>query len=113
MKEFTIVNKNYSEQLESMLEDMVDQILEKKGYLPLDLGYDKLEGRTISIDEFRKRFCGGRSATWVKTHIFYPFQPSWVVDVHPGKGQAYTIFAKPAAKWMEKNRDKINWKGGE
>lgn len=113
MKEFTIVKKDYSKDFEEMLENMVDEIIQKKGYMPLDSGYDNLTGRTISLDEFRKNYCGGRSANWVKEHIFYKFQPSWVVNVHPGRGQAYTIFAKPAAEWMEKNRDKIDWEGGE
>lgn len=113
MKEVTIVNKNFSEQLESVFEEMVDRVIQKKGYLPLDQGYDHLTGRTISLDEFRKDYCGGKSVNWVKKEIFYKFQPSWVVNIHPGSGQAFTIFAKPAAEWMEKHRDEINWEGGE
>ena len=29
-----------------------------------------LVGRSIGIDEFRKKYCGGRSRAWVKEEIF-------------------------------------------
>lgn len=31
---------------------------------------DELTGRTIKLDEFRKKYCGGKSPEWVRTFIF-------------------------------------------
>lgn len=69
-----------------------------------------LIGKTIDLDEFRKKYCGGRSKQWVKQEIFYKFKPDWVDDIHPGRGRKITIFEYPAAEWMEKHRKEINWK---
>ena len=69
-----------------------------------------LVGRSIGIDEFRKKYCGGRSMAWVKEEIFYKFKPDWVDNIHPGRGRKITIFEYPAAEWMDKHRKEINWR---
>ena len=69
-----------------------------------------LVGRSIGIDEFRKKYCGGRSRAWVKEEIFYKFKPDWVDNIHPGRGRKITIFEYPAAEWMNEHRKEINWR---
>jgi hypothetical protein len=68
-----------------------------------------LTGRTISLDEFRKKYCGGKSKDWVKEQIFYTFKPDFVQNIHPGHGSRFIIFERPAAEWMEKHRKEIEW----
>lgn len=35
---------------------------------------EEITGRTIGMDEFRKKYCGGKAAEWVRTYILdrYP-----------------------------------------
>lgn len=90
-----------------------DQLNEaiQKAVIKLDLvPRNSLIGKTIDLDEFRKKYCGGRSKQWVKQEIFYKFKPDWVDDIHPGRGRKITIFEYPAAEWMENHRKEINWK---
>lgn len=113
MQEFADFPKSYSEDLKVVLANLVDDILKSKGYLPEDAAGDgKLTGHTIGLTEFSRKYCYPHSTKWVKENILYKFQPSWVVDVHPGRGRAFTIFEDDAAKWMKENRDKIDWKAG-
>ena len=91
------------------LQKAVDQIMKERGYVP----EEQLQGRTISIKEFAKKYCYPHGIDWVKKEIFYKFKPSWVANIHPGKGSSFTIFEMPAAKWMEDHREEINWNNGE
>ncbi|WEV44518.1 hypothetical protein OZX56_05435 [Lactobacillus sp. ESL0684] len=70
---------------------------------------DSLMGKTIGIDEFAKKYCKPHGKDWVKANILYKFEPDWCQDIHPGPGRGFTIFEKPAAKWMEEHRSEINW----
>ena len=90
-----------------------DQLEEaiQKAVIKLDLvPRNTLMGQTINLDEFRKKYCGGRSKQWVKQEIFYKFKPDWIDDIHPGRGRKIIIFEYPAAEWMEKHRKEMNWK---
>lgn len=67
-------------------------------------------GKTIDLEEFRKKYCGGRSKAWVKQEILYKFKPDWVTDIHPSRGRKIVIFEYPASQWMEEHRKDIDWK---
>ncbi|MCR4912211.1 MAG: hypothetical protein K5983_00465 [Lactobacillus sp.] len=83
----------------------------KKAVVELDLiPRSSTLGHTITLDDFRKKYCGGRSKAWVKEEIFYKFKPDWVDDIHPGRGRKITIFEYPAAEWMNEHRKEINWR---
>lgn len=90
---------------DSSLEQVVDQIMLKRGYVP----EDRLTGKTIGIKEFAKKYCYPHGIDWVKSEIFYKFNPDWVADIHPGVGRGFTIFEFDAAKWMQEHRKEINW----
>jgi hypothetical protein len=83
----------------------VDTIMKERGYVP----EDNLIGRTIGIKEFAKKYCNPHGKEWVKANILYKFEPDWCQDIHPGVGRGFTIFEKPAAKWMEEHRSEIDW----
>lgn len=112
MREFAGFPKTYTKEEKDFLTNLIDEILKEKGYLPLDNGDGNLKGRTIGMNEFRRKYCSNHSPKWVRREIFYKFTPDWVVDVHPGRGKKYTIFEKQAAEWMDKHHDEINWKEG-
>lgn len=83
----------------------------------IDLMVDEsLDGKTWTIDEFRKNCCANKSAEWVRRFIFLKFSDEidycnrgWVINPKGGRGKKQIIFAKPACKWMEENRRRINW----
>lgn len=91
------------------LTSVLDQLMAQRGYVPAE----DLEGRTIGINQFRKIYCGGKSAEWVRSKIFdrYPEvlheNGGWVVNPH-GKGQKTIIYQKKAAHWMEGHADSID-----
>lgn len=87
------------------LTQAIDQIMEKRGYAPAS----DLTGKTIGIEEFAKKYCYPHGTAWVKSEILYKYHPSWVANIHPGKGRGFTIFEKEASDWMAKNRNKLNW----
>lgn len=90
--------------------DQLKQTIEKT-VIEMDLvPRSNLLGKTIDLEEFRKKYCGGRSKAWVKEEIFYKFKPDWVDDYHPGRGRKITIFEYPAAEWMNEHRKEINWR---
>ncbi|MDK6268395.1 DUF771 domain-containing protein [Lactobacillus mulieris] len=74
---------------------------------------ENLDGKTITIDEFRKKYCGNRSAKWVRKNIFDSFTETdfdnggWVLN--PRGGRKTIIFEKKAAIWLEQNTYKIKW----
>lgn len=83
----------------------VDEIMTKRGYVP----EEQIIGRTISIDEFAKKYAKPHGSAWVKRNILYPFQPDWCSNIHPGRGGKMTIFEYPAAIWMNEHRKEIDW----
>lgn len=87
------------------LQKAVDQIMKERGYVP----EEQLQGRTISIDEFSKKYAKPHGQAWVKRNILYPFQPDWCSNIHPGRGGKMTIFEYPAAIWMNEHRKEIDW----
>ena len=87
------------------LQKAVDQIMKERGYVP----EEQLQGRTISIDEFAKKYAKPHGSAWVKRNILYPFKPDWCSNIHPGRGGKMTIFEYPAAIWMNKHRKEIDW----
>lgn len=77
---------------------------------------ENLEGKTWSLDEFRAECAGGKARAWVKLFIFDSFADEIVVNgdkgwlvPSQGKGTKNIIFAGKACKWMEKNRNRIDW----
>lgn len=70
---------------------------------------EDLTGRTISLHEFARKYCYPHGIDWVKREILYRYKPLWCPNRHPGKGRAFTIFEKPAARWMEQYRDQLPW----
>lgn len=97
---------------ESALRDMMLQIVkETRPSLEEDL-----TGRTIGINEFRRKYCGGKSPEWVRTFVFdrYPevdyANGGWVVNPHRSEGSRGTIiFERKAARWMDKHQLDIDW----
>ena len=87
------------------LTGVVDQIMEKRGYVPAE----SLVGKTIGIKEFAKKYCYPHGPAWVKENILYKFKPDWCQNIHPGTGRGFTIFEYPARKWMEEHRGEIDW----
>lgn len=98
---------------ENALRDMMFQIVkETRPRLEEDL-----TAKTIGINEFRRDYCQGKSAEWVRTKIFdrYPevvFDPvkhtGWVLNPH-GQGKKTIIWQKQAAKWLESHMYQIDW----
>ena len=92
-----------------VLEQMVDKYINK-------VFESTLDGRTWSLDQFRKECCGGKARAWVKLFIFDSFADEIVVNgdkgwlvPSQGKGTKNIIFAGKACKWMEANRSRIDW----
>lgn len=90
---------------EEQIEAVVDKVIAQKHLVP----ESSLQGRTIGIEEFRHKYCGGKSSTWVRLFIFDKFKPDWVKGIHPGSGGKTIIFAYPAAKWMARHWKDIDW----
>ena len=74
---------------EDELTNAVDEVMAKRGYVP----ENQIVGRTISIDEFAKKYAKPHGSAWVKRNVLYPFQPDWCSNIHPGRGGKMTIFA--------------------
>ena len=90
---------------DSSLEQVVDLIMKKRGYVP----ENQVIGKTISIDEFAQKYCYPHGKAWVKRNILYPFEPDWCSNIHPGRGGKMTIFEQDAAVWMQRHRKEIDW----
>lgn len=74
------------------------------------------DGITLGINDFRKKYCGGKSPEWVRTFIFDEFPEidyengGFVINPRRSEyGRKTIIFEKPASEWMEKNRRRIDW----
>lgn len=52
---------------DSSLEQVVDLIMKKRGYVP----ENQIVGKTISIDEFAKKYAKPHGPAWVKRNILY------------------------------------------
>lgn len=100
-----LINENY---LTALIEKIMRRLFPKVE--------EDLTGRTMGIDEFRKKYCGGKSPEWVRTFIFdrYPevdFENGgWCVNPRrTERGSKTIIFAKPASKWMGEHDQEIDW----
>ena len=96
----------------SILTNAVDEIMKERGYVPSE----SIEGKTIKIKEFAHKYCGGKAMPWVRLFIFDEFPEvdfkngGWVVNPRKNEdGGTTLIFEKPAAEWMEKHRNEIDW----
>ncbi|MCC4397883.1 DUF771 domain-containing protein [Limosilactobacillus reuteri] len=90
----------------------VREVIKEMNLVPAD----DLKEITWSIDEFRKKCCGGKSANWVRTFIFDEFPETdyanggWCIAPHKQLGQrSTTIFAYEATRWMEAHKYDIDW----
>lgn len=86
--------------------------MEKRGYVTSE----NIDGKTIRIKEFAKKYCGGKAVPWVRLFIFDEFlevdfkNGGWVVNPRKSEeGKTTLIFEKPAAECMEKHRNEIDW----
>lgn len=89
------------------LQKAVDQVMRERGYVPAE----QLQGRTIGINEFTKKYCYPHGKDWVKKNILYKFKPDWVQNLHPGPGHRFAIFEYDASLWMQKHQKEIDWNG--
>lgn len=103
----------------------MDQIINKKSLVQLIQNTvqemkprleEDLTGKTLDINEFRKKYCGGKTAEWVRAKIFdrHPeinaINGGWVVNPRRTEyGSKTIIFAKKAAKWMAEHDNEIDW----
>lgn len=78
--------------------------------------FEQSLGETWTLDEFRKKCCFGKDREWVKLFIFSQFKDEIVLGktggwLKPskGKGSPYGIYAVEARKWMQANRNRIDW----
>ena len=92
--------------------DAIDEIMEKRGYVPAE----SLVGKTIKMKEFSEKYCGKKAPNWIRLFIFdeYPEvnvkNGGWVGNPRrTEEGSKTIIFEKPAAEWMEKHRNEIDW----
>lgn len=95
-----------------VLTTAVDEIMQKRGYAPSE----SLTGKTIKMKEFAQKYCGGKAMPWIRLFIFDEFPEvdfkngGWVVNPRKSEeGKTTLIFEKPAAEWMEKHRNEIDW----
>lgn len=92
--------------------DAIDEIMQKRGYVPAE----SLDGRTIKMKEFSEKYCGKKAPNWIRLFIFDEFPEvnvkngGWVVNPRrTEEGSKTIIFEKPAAEWMDKHRNDIDW----
>ena len=52
------------------LTGVVDQIMEKRGYVPAE----SLVGRTIKMKEFSEKYCGKKAPNWIRLFILTDIQ---------------------------------------
>ncbi len=71
-------------------------------------------GRTIDINEFRRKYCGGKSAPWVRLYIFDKFPETdfanggWVIAPHATSGvKKSIIFEYEASRWIEVHKREL------
>lgn len=89
-----------------------EKIIVDKAYLE-EIKAQNVIGKTWGIDEFRKTCCASKAKEWVRLYIFSEFKRE--IDVKNSDGwllltpKKAIIFANPACKWMEKNRQRIKW----
>jgi hypothetical protein len=90
----------------------VDSIMQERGYVPAE----SLEGKTIKMKEFSKKYCGSKAVPWIRLFIFDEFPEvdfkngGWVVNPRKtAEGSRTFIFEKPAKEWLDKHRCEIDW----
>lgn len=77
---------------------------------------EQIRGKQIDINEFRKKYCCGKNALWVRTFIFDAFPETnfknggWVLHPHKAPGIRKTIiYEYEASIWMDKHKHDIDW----
>ncbi|WP_162150522.1 DUF771 domain-containing protein [Ligilactobacillus apodemi] len=78
--------------------------------------FEQALGETWTLDEFRKNCCFNKDREWVKLFIFAQFKdeielgkPGGWLKPSKGKGSPYGVYAVEARKWMQANRNRIDW----
>lgn len=118
-KEFTYYTRKWKQMPEvielpipTALTTAVDAIMRDRGYVPAE----SLEGKTIKMKEFSKKYCGSKSDKWIRLFIFDEFPETnvknggWVVNPRKtAEGSRTFIFEKPAQEWLNKHRNEIDW----
>lgn len=71
---------------------------------------EETEGATINIDEFRKKYCGGKGKEWVRVFIFDEFPEvdfengGFVVNPRGGKKTTTALIGTQVLRnWRDKN----------
>lgn len=97
---------------DEQINSAVHEVVEKMNLVPKS----DLQGITWTMDEFRKKCCGGKSPSWVRTFIFDRFPETnyvnggWCLAPHKTDGiKSITIFAYEATRWMESHKYDIDW----
>ena len=83
----------------------VKEILTDMGYTPTKAA----NGKSISFEEFYKKYGRGHGKAWIKEKIFYRYKPDFVSNIHPGKGRSFRISDGLAAEWFAKHEKEIDW----
>lgn len=83
----------------------VKEILTDMGYTPTKAA----NGKSISFEEFCKKYGRGHGKAWIKEKIFYRYKPDFVSNIHPGKGRSFRISDGLAAEWFAKHEKEIDW----
>lgn len=97
---------------DEQINSAVHEVVEKMNLVPKS----DLQGITWTMDEFRKKCCGGKSPSWVRTFIFDRFPETnyvnggWCLAPHKTDGiKSTTIFAYEATRWTESHKYDIDW----
>lgn len=83
----------------------VKEVLTDMGYTPTKVA----NGKSISFEEFCKKYGRGHGKAWIKQKIFYRYKPDFVSNIHPGKGRSFRISDGLAAEWFAKHEKEIDW----
>lgn len=102
--------------VQNFLESFIRKIAKDEVSKNLQSDVDQDLGKTWTLDEFRKKCCFGKDREWIKLFIFAQFKKEITIDkpggwLKPskGRGSAYGIYALEARKWMQTNRNRIDW----
>lgn len=94
---------------DGLIKEEVLKAVDNLGLVPKE----QLLGKQIGIEEFRKKYCGRKSPSWVRTFIFDEFPETdfknggWVINPHGGRKT--NIYEYEASKWMEDHKYDIDW----
>lgn len=102
--------------VQNFLDNYIKQVVNYEVSKKLESNVERDLGETWTLDEFRKKCCFGKDREWVKLFIFSRFKdeivlgkPGGWLKPSKGRGSAYGIYALEARKWMQTNRNRIDW----